>query len=116
MSRAVETDTSNQVGAGAYTATVAPASTSWEVIDVLAVFPLALTTSEAFTVSLDSGEAANYDGIMYSATPTTGLAGATVKFDINQRLAAGDAVKLDFPNSDSKNVYVTVRYDTSPTD
>lgn len=93
----------NATGTSAIATTYAPSAAFW-LHSVTCHFSAAPTTSEDFTVKLDANDGAAYDTELYTVDPSVyGETDLTWQPEGGPLLCeAGDAIDVDFPNSDGR--------------
>jgi hypothetical protein len=112
MSQQVEVE--KGTSAVALAGVIAPSTnTAWELISVTVNFDTAPTTSENLTLTLNSGQGSDYDTVIRSTDPSVGSATA-VEFLLNERFASGDSIDLAYTNTDTRTIFWSARFDTSP--
>jgi hypothetical protein len=66
------------------------------------------TTADVFYVKLDSRNGADFDAVLYSITLSTASTTDIAKTDFNLPVFAGDAVRIEFANTDGVTFGITV--------
>ncbi len=112
MSRQVESP--GGTSSVALAASIGPAGGSWELISVTVNFDTQPTTSELLTLTLNSNLGADYDTLLRSTNPSTATVGLEFEWVLNERFASGDKVDLAFTNTDTRDIFWSARYDSSP--
>ena len=97
-------------GAGPINTTyVTPAGRSAQLVSVAINLSAAPTTSENLTITFDSGAGALYDTLLYSVNPSTTSATDIYWWpDQPTYLTAGDAVDVQYTNTDGRTYGVTI--------
>ena len=112
MSRQILTDTATGAAAIAHSYTVRDND---EIIRVTCKFSIAPTSSENYTITLDSLAGAAYDVVLYSVDPSVASATSIVwSPDKRERFVAGDIITVAYTNTDTRTYGSVVYLDTNP--
>lgn len=88
--------------------TMPPITSERRLLGFTAHFSAAPTTSEYFTVTLDSVDGSQYDTVLYKVDPAASVTTDIVWTDANLPLLIGDTVTITYANSNHRTIGVRI--------